>query len=77
MRRLLKQKNSILVEENHILPVNFGKIQAKKDLQKFEENLFNDEENELELRPEFIKEMNNIDKNEKPFLVKNLDDLFE
>lgn len=30
-----------------------------------------------ELRPEFIKEMKNIEKNEKPHHVDNIDDLFE
>lgn len=75
MKRLLEDTNTILVNESSSLPLNFGEIQAKKHLQKFKENLINDF-NEPELKEEFIKEVQETEKQES-VLVKNLDDIFD
>ncbi|WP_296890592.1 hypothetical protein [uncultured Methanobrevibacter sp.] len=50
MNRILKTKNDILVEEIREIPADFGENQAKKDIDKFEENLieiFNNNEEDL------------------------------
>lgn len=75
MKRLLEDTNTILVNESSSLPLNFGEIQAKKHLKKFKENLINDF-NEPELKEEFIKEVQETEKQES-VLVKNLDDIFD
>lgn len=75
MKKLLEEKNSILVNDSSTLPLNFGEIQAKKHLKKFKDNLIRDF-NEPELNPEFIKEVQNTEKQES-VLVENLDDLFD
>lgn len=75
MKRLLEDTNTILVNESSSLPLNFGEIEAKKHLKKFKENLINDF-NEPELKEEFIKEVQETEKQES-VLVKNLDDIFD
>ncbi|MBR0271428.1 MAG: hypothetical protein IJQ68_05480 [Methanobrevibacter sp.] len=50
MNRILQARNDILVEEVHEIPMDFGKTQAQKDLNQFEENLielFNSDEEDL------------------------------
>lgn len=47
MKKLVLTRNNILVEDFPQLPLNFGDIQAQKDLEKFKKNLietFNDDE---------------------------------
>lgn len=73
MKRLLEDTNTILVNESSSLPLNFGEIEAKKHLKKFKENLINDF-NEPELKEEFIKEVQETEKQES-VLVKNLEDI--
>lgn len=73
MKRLLENTNTILVNKSPSIPLNFGEIQAKKSLKKFKENLINDF-NEPELKEEFIKEVQETEKQES-VLVKNLDDI--
>lgn len=75
MKKLLEETNNILVNHSSTLPLNFGEIQAKEHLKKFKVNLIR-EFNEPELNPEFIKEVQNTEKQES-VLVENLDDLFD
>lgn len=72
MDYILRPKNSILYEEES-LPKDYGIIKAREALNKVH-NI--KELNEPELNPEFIKEVQNTEKQES-VLVENLDDLFD
>lgn len=74
MSKWLDKKNTILVDISPEIPLDYGKKQAQKNREKFEKELF--KEDDEELKPEFIEEMKNVEK-EKAFLINDLNILFK
>lgn len=75
MKKMVEENSAVLVDNSPSLPLNYGEIQAKKHMKEFKDKVINSF-NEPELRPEFIEEMRNTEK-EESILVENLDDLFK
>lgn len=61
MKKLLFARNNILVEETPQVPLNFGEIQAKKDLESFRDNLIKTFNDDCEKYEEFLDDLIDID----------------
>jgi len=63
-----------LLQNLETIPADYGKIQGKKDIEKFRKNIINTTDEE-ELREEYVEKIRRIEL-EKSILLRDLDEFF-